>query len=251
MSWNFFTNTGSLKTSGQIAAGVSTVASGSAIAVNPGYTILLTGTTAVNTMTGGVTGGVVRLIASAQATGVCVVLNNAATSNALSLRDSANFGIYAGESVTFVYNGTYWVEVSRNTKNVLVYVEGTSNVNITATTAGTANTIVTATAFTSDGVTPMDVTYFAAAIDTPNTVNGTVSLILYEDGTNRGHIGDSPGIQNSRFGFGTYVTRLTPASGSRTYSMRGYVNGATGVIQAGAGTTTTYTPTFIKITRSL
>jgi len=251
MAWNLFTNTGSQKTSGTVTAGVSTIASASSIAITNNSIHLITGTTGISAMTGGVLGSYVTLVASGQATGVCVVLNNGTTSNALSLRDSANLGIYAGESVTFMYDGTKWVEIGRDLRSVLDYVQGTSNTNITATTAGTANTIVTATAFTSDGATPVDITYFAAAIDTPNVVNGTVSLILYEDGTNRGRIGDSPGIQNTRFGFGTYVTRLTPASGSRTYSMRGYVNGGTGVIQAGAGTTTTYTPTYIKISRAL
>ena len=245
------------------AAGVSvnTVASASSIAVTGDGTYLLTGTTTVATITGGTAGMTITVQASAQASGVPVVLTYGTGANAIKLTGGRSLGIYAqvpadtaagaGESVTLRYDGTAWVEIARDLRSVLTYEQVTSNTNITATTAGTANTIVPATAFTSDGATPIDITYFAAAIDTPNVVNGTVSLILYEDGTNRGHIGDSPGIQNSRFGFGTYITRLTPAAGARTYSMRGYVNGGTGVIQAGAGTTTTYTPTYIKITRSI
>ena len=262
MSWKFFTNSGQQKTfDSSVASSVSTVASASSIAVTGPGTYLLTGTTTVATITGGAVGMTITVQASAQASGTPVVLTYGAGSNAIKLSGGRSLGLYAqvpadtaagaGESVTLRYDGTAWVEIARDLRTVLDYVQGTANTNITATTAGTANTIVTATAFTSDGATPIDITYFAAAIDTPNVVNGTVSLILYEDGTNRGHIGDSPGIQNSRFGFGTYITRFTPASGARTYSMRGYVNGGTGVIQAGAGTTTTYTPTFIKISRAL
>lgn len=237
--------------SGSVGIYNPAVASASAIAITGPGTYFVTGTTAINTVTGAASGCVITLVASGQAAGVCVVLNNATTANALNLRDNANLGIYANESVTFVYNGTYWQEAARALKSVLTYDQITSNVNITATTAGTANTIVTAAALTTDGTTPLNVTYFAPAIDTPNVVNGTVSLILYLDGSTSGHFGDSPGIINSRFGFGTYVTRATPSAGSHTFSARGYVNGGTGVIQAGAGTTTTYTPSYIQISRAV
>ena len=237
--------------SGSVGIANLALASASTVAITGPGTYFVTGTTAINIVNGAARGCVITLVASGQAAGICVILNNAVTANALSLRDNANLGIYAGESVTLVYNGTYWIEAARALKAVLTYDQITTTVNITATTAATANTIVTAAALTTDGVTPLNVTYFAPAIDTPNTVSGTVSIILYLDGSTSGHIGDTPGIINTRCGFGTYVTRTTPSAASHTFSARGYVNSGTGIIQAGAGTTTTYTPSYIQISRAV
>jgi hypothetical protein len=250
MSWNFFTNTGSLKTSGQIAAGVSTVASASAIAVNPGYTILLTGTTAVNTMTGGSLGAVVTLVASGQATGVCVVLNHATSTNNLSLRDSANLGIYAGESVTFVYDGTKWVEADRNLKTVLGYTELTSNTNVTATTEATATTLITASAFTFDGATPIEIRTWAASF-----AGGTnyIVPVLY-DGTSIGLFavaGAFPWAAGSQQGEVVQSRRIIPTAASHTYSLRAYVDAGTGSVKAGTGGSGAVMPAYLEIRRAL
>ena len=244
MSWNFFTNTGSLKTSGQIAAGVSTVASASSIAATSGYTILLTGTTGVSTMTGGVTGGVVRLVASGQATGVCVVLNNGTTSNALSLRDSANFGIYAGESIEFVYDGTKWIEINRDVKTVLDYVQITSSVNITGTTSGSPTTGVTGNAITYDGATPIRFEFFSnsVAIGTTN-----INVGFYEDGSYVSNLG----VINTTYYIPWSAShRRTPTAGSHTGSIRAWVNAGTGSIGAGTGSGSN-APAFIRVTRDL
>jgi len=226
-----------------IAAGVSTVASASAIAVNTGYTILLTGTTAVNTMTGGVTGGVVRLVASAQSTGVCVVLNNAATSNALSLRDSANFGIYAGESVTFVYDGTKWVETSRNLKKIIDYAQATSNVSITGTSLASPTSIVAGSAVTWDGSTKILLEFFAI-----NSTKGTTffSTGFYEDGSN---INQGSYMTASPYGFYYSAYRITPTAGSHTYSVKGCVDAGSGQVQCGVGGSGTSAPAYLRITR--
>ena len=65
------------------------VASASSIAITGNSTYLLTGTTGVSTATGATAGNTLTLIASGQATGICVVLNNGTGANNLSLRDGA------------------------------------------------------------------------------------------------------------------------------------------------------------------
>jgi microcystin-dependent protein len=90
------------------------VASASSIAITGNSTYLLTGTTGVSTATGATAGNTLTLVASGQSVGSSVTLNYGVIANALSLRDGANLAIFAGESVTFVYNGTYWLETARS-----------------------------------------------------------------------------------------------------------------------------------------
>lgn len=256
MPWSFFTNTGSLKTSDQLTAGVSTVASASAITVNPGYTILLTGTTAVNTMTGGISGGMpVTLVASGQATGVCVVLNHAATSNALSLRDSANFGIYAGESVTFVYNGTYWVEASRNVKTVLDYVQITSSAAISATSQATATTLITGSAVTYDGATPIYIEAFASSIDYGTNYGATANIHAFLDGSVLSRLQSNQWAGAASTGPHDSVMyalhKYTPTAGSHTFSLRGHYTGNASNLNCGTGASGTAAPAFLQIKRAL
>ena len=221
------------------------VASGSSIVVTGNSTYLLTGTTALSTITGGVTGNSLTILASGQATGVCVVLNNGTTANALNLRDSANFGIYAGESVTFMYNGTYWVETSRNVKTVLDYVQITSLVNITGTTSASPTTAITGNAITYDGSTPMLFEFFS-----PSVAIGTnnINIGLYEDGSVLSNIGV---INTTYYIPWTASHRRTPTASSHTASIRAWVNAGTGSIQGGSGTSAAAAPAYIKISRSI
>jgi len=224
------------------------IASGSSIVVTGNSTYLLTGTTALSTVTGGVTGNLLTILASGQATGVCVVLNNGTTSNALSLRDSANFGIYAGESVTFMYNGTYWVETSRNVKTVLSYAEITSNVSITAISEATANSVVSASAITFDGATPILMEFFSAYA----TPGGATSLYgIWKDGsTSLGYA--AANISGSTTYIPWYARRrLTPTNASHTYSITAFVGSGTGTIAANVAGTGTPPPAFIQISRAI
>ena len=225
-----------------------TVASASSIAITGNSTYLLTGTTGVSTVTGGVTGNSLTILASGQATGVCVVLNNGTTANALNLRDSANFGIYAGESVTFVYNGTYWVETSRNVKTVLSYAEITSNVSITATSEATANSVVSASAITFDGATPILMEFFSAYA----SPGGATSLYgVWKDGsTSLGYA--AANISGSTTYIPWYARRrLTPTNASHTYSIAAFVGSGTGTITANVAGTGTPPPAFIQISRAI
>ena len=251
MAWNLFTNTGSQKTSGTVTAGVSTIASASSIAITNNAIHFITGTTGISTMTGGVLGGIVRLVASGQATGVCVVLNNAATSNALSLRDSANFGIYAGESVTFVYNGTYWVEVNRDVKTVLDYVQATSNTNITATTEATATTIMSSSTVTFDGATVIDVEAFSPLVSRGTSwIKGALyDSIAGAGASSIGFFASSNGPSTDAVT--TWKRRYTPTAATHLWSMRSWVDAGTGIVYAGAGGSGANMPAYIKISRAL
>jgi len=243
MAWNLFTNTGSQKTSGTVTAGVSTIASASSIAITSNSIHLITGTTGISAMTGGVLGSYVTLVASGQSTGVCVVLNNGTTANALSLRDSANFGIYAGESVTFVYNGTYWVETSRNLKKIIDYAQATSNVSITGTSLASPTSIVAGSSITWDGSTKILLEFYAI-----NSTKGTTSFStgFYEDGSN---INQGSYMTASPYGFYYSAYRITPTAGSHTYSVKGCVDAGSGQVQCGVGGSGTSAPAYLRITR--
>lgn len=225
------------------------LASASSVTVVAGATYLLTGTTTVNTLTSLSAGSIVTLVASGQSAGVCVVI--AHLGGNIKLRDSLSFGLYAGESLTLLYDGTSWNEIDRNAKLVVSHTEITSSVNITATTIGTANTVITASAITLDGATSFDFEMGSPTVDTPNVTNGSVTFVLYEDGANRGKILDVTEVQNTRVGAGVAKIRFVPTNASHTYTLRAYVNGGTGVVQAGAGTTSTYAPAYLRISRSI
>ena len=244
---------------GGFKIGQATVASASAIAApTGGGVVLLTGTTAVNTMTGGATGDVVTLVASGQATGVPVVLNHATGADNLNLVGGHNLGIYAqvpadtaastGESVTFVKTATHWQELTRDLRVVLDYQQITANKSVTATTEAGADTVITATAITFDGATPIEVEGFSMA--TPAASTADASHVLY-DGSSIGRFGYSyvPGAQ-------VYMTlsarrRLTPTNAAHTYSWRSWGSSGTGTVFAGVGGSGANMPAYLKVSRSI
>ena len=113
---------------------IQTVASASSIAITSPGLVNLTGTTTVTTITGGQTGDILTVKASGQAAGACVIIAHGTAANNVSLRDVANFGLYANESLTLIYDGTKWVEIGRDTLRQLAIVTSTANVTSTATT---------------------------------------------------------------------------------------------------------------------
>ena len=219
---------------------VDTVASASSIAVVGNATYLLTGTTGVTTVTGGVSGNALTLIASGQAAGICVVLNNGTGANNLSLRDGANLGIYAGESVTFVFNSSgYWVETGRNLNNQLAYAEKLTTTSITTTTANGAD-VATTSAVTMDGSTAI-----IAVMWTDGLAKGSnwVQPIFAVDGA----VVYLGGYQTStNTGPATTIFRYTPTAGSHTFGFRAKVDAGTGSVGANSGQ-----PNSIRISRAI
>lgn len=127
----------------------------------------------------------------------------------------------------------------------LAYQEFTSSVAITGTSSATATTIVTAPAFTADGSTIVVIEFCATYI---SKGNAEIQIGLFEDGT---AIGRMAYTQGTFIPIGRPARRRTPASGSRTYSIRGWVDGGSGSVAGGAGGTgNTDQPGFIRIFRA-
>lgn len=130
------------------------------------------------------------------------------------------------------------------------YTEFTSNASITATTEGTADTVVTASAVTFDGSTVAMVQFFAPQVKPPSAATAAVVLWLYQDGSSIGALGTVETPAANVLEVPVWVARrLTPASGSRTYSIRASVGSGTGTVVAGAGGAGANVPGFIRITK--
>jgi hypothetical protein len=138
----------------------------------------------------------------------------------------------------------------------LSYVEHTSSVNLTATTEAGANTIVTAAACVLDGSTVVEVEYFCAAFASPGGgANRFAIANLFDavDGgaaASLGFMADVFSSASSQVVVPCLVRRrLTPASGSHVFSIRGHVTAGTGVANAGAGGAGNFMPGYIRVTR--
>ena len=253
MAWKFFTNNGSTKfNSGGNKPIV--VASATSISVTSNTVNYITGTTSISSMTGGEPGDTVTLSASGQATGDCLILGHGTGSNNLSLRDLGNFGIYNGESVTFQYTGSYWVEINRNVKEIINYKSITADtavtISYTETFAAVFN-VATTDNITYDGVTYVDIEVHLSSL-LSILVNATLYLTLWEvnSQTAIGRIArytDPSSLGNSRRA-GHGRVRLQPGSGtSGSYQ---YKLGASSI----TGTTTieaaTYAGSYLRVTRS-
>ncbi len=123
----------------------------------------------------------------------------------------------------------------------MAYGQWTTGVNITATTEATANTIVSASAFTAAGSTTYRVHMFI-----PSATKGVTytQFWLYEGSSSIGAVG----VCTNATTVSVYMTcDVTPASGSRTYSLRASVDAPTGTATGGAGGAGAYVPGSIVV----
>lgn len=128
------------------------------------------------------------------------------------------------------------------------YTERTTDVSITATTEAGATTILTAAAFTANGTDAYEISCFGSRLQLPGA-GLTTTLWLYLDGASVGQIGYYHG--NAGDAVVTVSRRLVPASGSRTFSLRGSNStGATSTFYAGTGGSGLFVPAFIRITKA-
>lgn len=127
----------------------------------------------------------------------------------------------------------------------------TATVNVTATTEATANTIVTASALTFDGSTVALIEFYSPDVAVPaNAAGNNIVIVLYLDGASIGRwafFGSSSNVATE--GAANLKARLTPASGSRTYSVRAYRTNANGTVLAGTGGSGQLLPGFIRVSR--
>lgn len=114
--------------------------------------------------------------------------------------------------------------------------------------AGATLDVVSAGAVTFDGLTPVLIEGFVAALSTGAVAGATLSLVLYDAAANLGLMGmvQTPAAAVARapcYG----ARRLTPSAGSHTYILKATAGAnAAGNVLTGAG----YLPGFIRITRA-
>jgi len=255
MSWNLFTNYGSIKkNTTKQTTGVATVASASSIAVTNNAINYITGTTGITNMTGGVLGGIVTLIASGQSAGSCVVLNHGTSTNNLSLRDSINLGIYNGESVTLQYNGSYWVEINRNLRTIIENKITSSSISvITTTDSSSATLFASASSITYDGSTYITLEAFAPNCSPPTVAGEYLVASVYDGSTNIGYMSNRHVCANQADSAAfTGIMTIRPTAGAHTYNVRLWQSAsANGNVTAGVGGAGAYVNGGIRVSRLL
>lgn len=129
----------------------------------------------------------------------------------------------------------------------LGYTQFTSPVSVTATTEGTANTLVTAGAIAFDGSTAAMIHFYIPEW-AHSVTRDTMTVYLYQDGSSIGIIwqGRSTTANDPMAGIDAW-RRLTPSSGSRTYSIRAAVQSGTVTVNVGSGGSGNFLPGFIRI----
>jgi hypothetical protein len=216
MAWKFFANDGSLK-SITSSKTYQTIGSSSSVSIANNSVNLITGTNSISTAVGGKTNSTITLVASGQATGVPLIINNGTTKNSFSLRGNpvtdsspSALGIYAGESVTFQYNGIYWVEINRNLRQTLdAATYSGANITISSTSESSPNTIVALSgSWKFDGNTYIELIAQVPAI---NYTNGTMYTSLFYS-TDNGSTYTSLGI------VGRTYTNIAAGKGNSIYT---------------------------------
>ena len=124
----------------------------------------------------------------------------------------------------------------------LAYTEKNNSTSITATVESSSNTVVTADAIYCDG-SPILIEFYAAKLVIGSSY---IVVTLFDDSTSLGWLVNTSATQ----GGGTYSRRLTPTFGKHVYSIRAFVSGGTGTVEAGAGGSGNQMPAFIRITRA-
>lgn len=129
------------------------------------------------------------------------------------------------------------------------YNQFTSNVTISSTTEAGANTIVTSDTINYDGSTTIIIEFYSTQARPDTGAAGrNLSIWLFEDGSSIGLIGHmqtpAAGADNKPI---LLRRRLTPTSGSHTYSIRGSVSAGNGLVAANVGGAGTDMPGYIRI----
>lgn len=133
----------------------------------------------------------------------------------------------------------------------LAYVERTSNLSVTATTAATSQEVVSAGAISFDGATIVMIEFFAPAVN-PGA-DGDIVFNLFDGATDLGRIGHCAVIASGSTTGQPWQTircarRLTPSNASHTYKITAWRAAANGTVIAGSGgTDPAYLPAFIRI----
>ncbi len=128
----------------------------------------------------------------------------------------------------------------------LDYVERTTDLTVTATSAATATAFITGNSVAYDGSTRVRIEWWINLGLTTNANN--IVAELYEDSTDLGRIGHITLTANTAIGGPMYGVRfLTPSNASHTYSIRIWKTGAGLTTASGASPAL---PAFLRITRA-
>lgn len=167
------------------------------------------------------------------------------------LRRDVSAGMQLYQKTTGIHLNTGWVALSSS--QVLNYTEITADVTITATTEAGATTIITAPSFSTDGVTPILIEFFCPWMEISGSISGNDDdyyVGLFESGNTQGILGHWKRFANTSSSISDPVLvrrRLTPISGSKTYSIRGWKEETTLVAHAGSGGAGTHLPAYLRI----
>ncbi len=137
----------------------------------------------------------------------------------------------------------------------LDYVQRTSNLTVTATTAATAQSVVDGNAVSYDGSTRVKIEFWAGDV-VPGSA-GNMVFELWDGSTDLGAIVFVASQGSTSVDIGAYgVTFLTPSNASHTYHVKVWKSGATGTFTIFAGSTfsgsapTADAPVWYRITRA-
>ena len=128
---------------------------------------------------------------------------------------------------------------------VLARGEFTGPVTIGGLTEAAATVVVTAPAFTIPAAALVEVEFTCGAIFPPNAANGSIILVLFENGVAVGRLTAAQMPTASAayiFPGSTFKGRRNLAAGTFTYSVRAHVSAGTGTVYAGAGGPAAYFP---------
>ncbi len=135
----------------------------------------------------------------------------------------------------------------------LDYIERTSNLTITGTSAGSPSTAINGSSLSYSGTTRIKIeAFFVLAETAANTADNGIIIGLIEDATLLGPLSYNEWVRASA-GFGgapQYGVRyLTPTAGTHSFTVVAWKSAAvTSILYCGTGTSGAYMPGFLRIT---
>jgi hypothetical protein len=124
------------------------------------------------------------------------------------------------------------------------YVERTTRLDISATTAAGANTVIDGNAVTYDGSTRIKVEFVASFASSSQFI----SVDLWDGSTDLGVIAQLNAGGNGAPIYG--VLFLTPSAASHTFHIKAWRGTGSAAFETGAGGAGTRTPAILRITRA-
>lgn len=222
-------------TSGVLSGANTDLAAPAAGCVASSYSVITTG------------GGTLRSVGAPSYAGCRFTLRNTISSTVtvkhnlaggtgavLFARTAADVTLAQYESIEFVYDGTMWVEVSRDQTVSLggsvAHATRAADISTTGTSFGTgADLLASALSFTADGTS--DYLYMCSIGKVYDTANSTVvHLSLNQDSTDVGEIGyvDCAGTVQVLVPATVSTVIAAPSAGAHTVNTRMWVDGGTG-----------------------